>query len=95
MMAKRRINSKDVGEIFGLDSKIFKESLTFLKKNAENGLITEFKKNFENWKKNFDEIYGEPSLASNLFLKHTYFVLILKSLILIKLANKKNLKLDK
>ncbi len=93
-MANRCIKSIDIAEIFGKGSKIFNDLIEFLKKNASINQKDLFEENFDNWKRIFRGIYGEPSLTPKFFIKHTYFVFLLKSLVIIKLANVKKLSLE-
>ena len=93
-MANRSIKSIDIAEIFGNRSKIFNDLIEFLKKNASINQKDLFEENFDNWKRIFKGIYGEPSLTPKFFIKHTYFVFLLKSLVIIKLANVKKLSLE-
>ncbi len=81
---KKIINSKDILTAFGLNSSIFKDSLNFLEKEAE---INEekFQKKLKVWESLFRSFYGEET-DSKLFIKHSYFALILKVLILSKLC---------
>ncbi|MFX1323041.1 MAG: N-6 DNA methylase [Promethearchaeota archaeon] len=77
------INSKDILNAFGLNSSIFKDSLNFLEKEAE---INEekFKNKLKVWESLCKSFYGEET-DSKLFIKHSYFALILKILLLSKL----------
>ncbi len=95
MMDKRIITSADIARAFGLKSKIFNESVLFLKKKASFNQKDLFNENFKEWKENYNEIYGESSISTDLFIRHTYFALLLKSLIIIKLAKVKNLNLER
>ena len=94
MMAKSCIKSIDIAEIFGIKSKIFKELKEFLKVYASTNQKALFEENFNKWKNNFYKIYGETFLSPNLFIKHTYFVLLLKSFVIIKLGNVRKLSLE-
>ncbi|MHA2130108.1 MAG: HsdM family class I SAM-dependent methyltransferase [Promethearchaeota archaeon] len=91
-MEKQRIlNSESITQLFGLNSDLYKESMSFLKNAAtsENHYETNFKK----WKKIFTRIYG-GDLSSELFLKHTYFTLILKTLVFAKMGLINDLSFD-
>ncbi|MHA1149806.1 MAG: N-6 DNA methylase [Promethearchaeota archaeon] len=89
--SEKIINSEDITKIFGLRSNIFKKSYGFLQKQAET-----HKKDYENkyreWTEAFKDIYGVTD--EDLFLRHTYFALILKAFVIIKLSIIQNLDLD-
>jgi len=93
-MVKRIINSIYIVKNFGLKSKFFIESIEILNKKASTIQRELFEENFKEWKENYNKIYGESSLNTDLFIKQTYFVLLLKSLIIIKLASSKNHDLE-
>jgi len=90
---KKRLDSQFISELFGLNSEIYQQSLKFLKEQAEKRKSYEIK--FEEWKKFFANIYGYE-INSELFLRHTYFVLLLRLLVYFKLSTHKkfNLKGD-
>ncbi|MFX1338102.1 MAG: hypothetical protein ACFFDK_05805, partial [Promethearchaeota archaeon] len=92
-MVKRIINSIDIVKNFGLKSKFFNESIKYLKQKALTAQKNRFEENFKNWKKKYQKIYGESPLNTNLFIKQTYFILLLKSLIIIKISKIKTLEL--
>lgn len=85
---KKIIESKDILNGFGLNSNIFKDSLNYLEKEAENN-EEKFQKKFKVWKSLFKSFYGEE-IDSKLFIKHSYFVLILKILIVSKIFTIQN-----
>jgi hypothetical protein len=84
---KKIIGSKEISESFGLSSEIFSKALMFLKQQ-ENLKKVEFQKKFRLWKSVFKNIYGKE-INESLFLKHSYFALILKNLITVKASNLK------
>ncbi|MHA1490226.1 MAG: Eco57I restriction-modification methylase domain-containing protein [Promethearchaeota archaeon] len=89
---KKLLDFKDITKLFGLRSEIFKEAIEFLKKKT----ISEKKrhdKKFSKWQSAFKYIYGSDA-DQNLFLLHTYFALILKNLVSIKLSVFKNFDLE-
>ena len=94
MMGKIHIKSIDIAEIFGLRSKFFDELKEYLKIHASTNQKELFEENFDKWKRIFNIIYGESSLNSNFFIKQTYFVLLLKSLVIIEYANVKKRSLE-
>jgi len=79
------INSKQITELFGLGSEIYRETAKFLKKQ-EQLKEKEFQKKYRLWKSVFKNIYGKE-IDSKLFLKHSYFASILKILIIVKADN--------
>jgi type I restriction-modification system DNA methylase subunit len=91
---KKVIYPEDVAKLFGLDSEFYKKSMKYLKKKAISQ-NEDYDNKFKKWNKTFKYIYGKnESLNSELFLKHTYFTLILKSLLIIKLSILQNLDID-
>ncbi|MFX1394647.1 MAG: N-6 DNA methylase, partial [Promethearchaeota archaeon] len=91
---KKLIGSEDIAEFFGLRTNFFYESINHLEKKALSK-----KKDFDNkyqlWKETFNNIIGESdSLTPDLFLKHTYFALLLKSLIIVKLSFIQNIDFE-
>ncbi len=92
--SKKIIDSEYIKRFFGLRSQFFTRVMKYLEKKAISR-----KKNYDNrfkqWFTIFKSIYGEiNSLNSEFFLKHTYFALILKSLLIIKLSINQNLDID-
>ena len=87
----RIINSEVITKLFGLNSDFYKESMSFLK----NATTSEknYERNFKKWKKIFNRIYGRE-ISLDLFLKHTYFTLILKSLVVSKIMMSENLNFE-
>lgn len=87
MGIRKSINSEVITEIFGLNSDIYQQFMSYLKdkKSTEKSYETNLKK----WKKYFTTIYGND-LSSDLFLNHTYFALILKILAVYKIGLIKN-----
>jgi hypothetical protein len=92
MGIKNLINSEFIVNKFGVQSEIYKECMKFLKERS----ISEkyFEANFNQWKKVFSKIYGNK-ISSELFLKHTYFVQLLKNIIRSKLDFIRNLNSEK
>ncbi len=93
-MVKRIINSVDIVKKFGLNSKFFNESFKILKRKASTSQGDLFKKNFKEWREKYQKIYGQSASDINFFIKQTYFIMLLKSLMFIKLANKNNIELE-
>ncbi len=91
MGIRKSINSETIIEIFGLTSNIYKEFMSFLKEKTS--IEKSYEKNFRNWKKFFSHIYGNE-LNSSLFLNHTYYALILKTLVIYKIGLIKNLNFE-
>ncbi|MFX1410780.1 MAG: N-6 DNA methylase, partial [Promethearchaeota archaeon] len=77
------INSEDILNAFGLNSSIFMDGLNFLENEAKINK-EKFKRKLKIWESIYKDIYGEQT-NYKLFLKHSYFALILKILILSKL----------
>ena len=81
MVENKKISSKEFAEFFGLGTNFYKETSKFLKKQAELNKNS-FQKKFRLWESAFKKIYGKE-IEQSLFLKHSYYVLILKLLILL------------
>ena len=79
---KKIIDSKQISEFFGLNSEIYDETAKFLliQKNLKK---TEVKKKYHLWESVFENIYGKE-INYSLFLKHSYYALILTILMKIK-----------
>ncbi|MFW9895981.1 MAG: class I SAM-dependent DNA methyltransferase [Candidatus Thorarchaeota archaeon] len=88
---KKFINSETIVELFGLDSDIYKELMNFLKENLSNDNI--YENNLKEWNTVFTNIYGN-NLSPVLFLKHTYFVLILKIVVVYKISLVKGINFE-
>ena len=82
MVENKKISSKEFAEFFGLGTNFYKETSKFLKKQAELNK-NNFQKKFLLWESAFKKIYGKE-IDQSLFLKHSYYVSILKLLILLK-----------
>ena len=78
---KKVISSKQFAEFFGLGTNFYEESSKFLKKQAELNK-SDFQKKFHLWESAFKKIYGKE-IEQSLFLKHSYYISILKILILL------------
>ena len=78
---KKVINSKQLAEFFGLGTNIYNETSKFLKKQAELNK-SGFQEKFCLWKAAFKSIYGKE-IEQSLFLQHSYYVSILKIIILL------------
>ncbi|MHA2049680.1 MAG: HsdM family class I SAM-dependent methyltransferase [Promethearchaeota archaeon] len=85
MSNNQQLNSDLVTALFGLNSDIYSDLKEFLRSHA----LTEetYESNFTHWKQAFKKIYGNK-ITSELFLEHTYFVLILKLLVFLKIGTK-------
>jgi hypothetical protein len=77
------IDSEKISELFGIGSDIYNEITNFLEKQAKLDEL-EFQKKYRFWKSIFKRIYGSD-IDHSLFLKHSYFALILKLLVVRKL----------
>jgi hypothetical protein len=88
---RKSINSEAITEIFGLNSGLYQEFMSFLKENTSNN--KSYENNLRQWEKFFSRIYG-TELSSNLFLNHTYFALVLKILVVCKIGFIKNQNLE-
>ena len=85
---KGLINREDITRLFGLRSHFFAETMRYLEKEA----ILKKEKFDEKLRILRSNIFRDSSeLNSNLFLRDTYFALLLKSLIIIKLSIFQNL----
>jgi len=89
----RIVDSKSITHLFGLRTNIYKLTMDYLEKQASGTQKKVYEEKFDNWKEIYQKIYG-GSLESELFLKHTYFALILKLLVIIKLSIIQNLDLE-
>ena len=91
---KDLLNTDDITKLFGLNSSIYAKVIEDLKQKRFS-LKKDYDKTFNNWVSTFKEIYGkEVSVNSDLFLKHTYFALILKVILIIKLGLVNNQDFD-
>jgi hypothetical protein len=77
--------------MFGLGSEIYNDIAKFLIKQKDLEK-TEFQKKYRHWESIFKNIYGKE-INDSLFLKHSYFASVLKTLIIVKASdlNEKNL----
>ena len=85
---KKIINSTQFAEFFGLGTNFYKETSKFLKKQAElnkNG----FQEKFCLWEAAFKKIYGKE-IEQSLFLQHSYYVSILKTILLLNVNTSVN-----
>ncbi|KKN22585.1 hypothetical protein LCGC14_0913650 [marine sediment metagenome] len=82
MVINNQINSEFVTAKFGSASDIFKKLIDFLTKKAVSS--EKYKKSFKKWRTAFINIYGK-TISSELFLKHTYYNLILKIITIAKI----------
>jgi hypothetical protein len=89
---KRVINSEDINKLFGLRSEIYREAIKYLEKLSESEQ-DQYDNNFRKWLSLFKDIYGDDT-DHNLFISHTYFALLIKTLLSIKLSIIHNLDLD-
>ena len=84
---KKVIDSKEISELFGLGSEIYRKTSMFLEQQRSLKKL-EFQKKNRLWKSVFKNIYGNE-ISDSLFLKHSYFASILKILLTIKASNLK------
>ncbi|MCK4285917.1 MAG: N-6 DNA methylase, partial [Candidatus Lokiarchaeota archaeon] len=83
MGTRKSINSEAITDIFGLNSDIYHEFMSSLKDKA---LIDKsYEINLRKWRIIFTTIYGEE-ISSELFLKHTYFTVILRIIVVTKMG---------
>ncbi len=80
---KKVITSKDIGMLFGLNSSFFQKSLSFLENEVKKDK-KEFQEKYDLWNLFFHNIYGKDANIQ-LFLKHTYFALLLELFVINKL----------
>jgi len=81
MVENKKISSKEFAEFFGLGTNFYKETSIFLKRQAELNKSS-FQKKFRLWESAFKKIYGKE-IEQSLFLKHSYYVSILKLVVLL------------
>ncbi|MFW9987632.1 MAG: N-6 DNA methylase, partial [Candidatus Odinarchaeota archaeon] len=84
---KKILDSQFISEIFGINSKVYFKALEYLKDQAE--ILKSYESKFKEWKNFFINIYGYE-INSDLFFKHTYFIILLELLVYFKLSNHKN-----
>ncbi|TFG23376.1 MAG: hypothetical protein EU529_07500 [Promethearchaeota archaeon] len=88
---KGLINREEITRLFGLRSHFFAEIMRYLEKEA----ILKKEKFDEKLRMLRGNIFKDSSeLNSNLFLRYTYFALLLKALLIIKLSNIQNLDFE-
>lgn len=80
---KKIITSREIGELFGLNSPFYQKLFSFLK-NEVKRQNKNFKQKFTIWKSLFQKFYGEDT-TTHLFLKHTYFAFLLKLFVITKI----------
>ena len=91
METNKLLNSATITNLFGINSEIYSEFIKDLK--SQSFSEKKYESNFKNWKQTFKIIYGND-ISSDLFLKHTYFILVLKILVESKIGLLKNLDSD-
>ena len=79
---KKVIASQKIAEFFGLGTKFYEETFKFIKNQAELN-SSDYKKVYSFWETSFKKIYGK-GIDQSLFLKHSYYASILKTLISIR-----------
>ena len=89
---KKVIEFDDVTRLFGVRSRIFHAGMKYLEKKSISRK-EKFDKKLQKWQEIFLPIYGKD-LDPHLFIRHTYFALVLKVLIIQKLALVHNLDLE-
>ncbi|TFG01778.1 MAG: hypothetical protein EU542_06380 [Promethearchaeota archaeon] len=82
---KKIITSKEIQEFFGLNSPFYQKVLSFLKGKASTQ-NKKYQQKFLNWKQLFHKFYGEDT-TENLFIKHTYFSILLKLFAINKISD--------
>ncbi len=87
----RFLDSQVILEIFGLNSDIYTESVKFF--NEKIKVRENYEKNFKQWKEIFEKIYGKK-IFLDLFINHTYFVQILKILLITKFGTTNHLNFE-
>ena len=87
---EKKYNAHSIITQFGLESKIFEEVMKILTDFAAKSK-TLFNKHYESWYSHFKNIYG-VKITQDLFLKHTYYSILLKTLLLNKLRKNNNQK---
>ncbi|MHA1668981.1 MAG: N-6 DNA methylase [Promethearchaeota archaeon] len=87
---EKEYNAHAIITQFGLKSKVFKDSLKILTELATKSNKL-FKKHYESWYSHFKIIYG-AKITQDLFLKHTYYSIVLKILLLSKLRRYNDMK---
>ena len=83
MGTKKSINSEVITDKFGLNSDLYNEFMSHIREKASSNKSYEI--NLRKWRKIFTTIYGEE-ISSELFLKHTYFAVILKMIVVSKMG---------
>ncbi|MBD3194388.1 MAG: N-6 DNA methylase [Candidatus Lokiarchaeota archaeon] len=79
----QEITSEEIEFLFGLDSQIYKNISKYFTKHFDK-FQNETKQEFVQWKNLFQPLYGDI-LNKDLFLKHTIYAQILKTILIINL----------
>ncbi|TFF85662.1 MAG: hypothetical protein EU517_01360, partial [Promethearchaeota archaeon] len=80
------ITAQEIRELFGLHSSFYKNLSSFLKKEAQNR-NKKYQQKYSFWESIFRKFYGGDA-THQLFLKQTYFSLVLKLFVLNRIQNK-------
>lgn len=93
MLGKQKtLNHAEIDRLFGSRSVIFNRGMNLIEKKRKSN-AEKYERTFKAWKKAFKDIYGN-AMNDRVFLKHTYFALLLKSLVIIELNIANNLDLE-
>jgi len=84
---KKIISSREIGDLFGLNSPFYQNLFLFIKNKAKKQNEI-FQQKLSNWKSLFHKFYGQDT-TTQLFLKHTYFALLLKLFFITKILPEK------
>ncbi|MFX1378279.1 MAG: Eco57I restriction-modification methylase domain-containing protein [Promethearchaeota archaeon] len=82
---KKVIDSKAIAEFLGVGSNIYIQCINYFEEQKK--IENYFEESFLKWKEIFSIFYGYE-ISSELFLKHTYFIHILKIIVISKSSNK-------
>ncbi|MHA1191415.1 MAG: N-6 DNA methylase [Promethearchaeota archaeon] len=89
---EKKYNAHAIITQFGLKSKLFKDTMKILTDLATKSNKL-FKKHYESWYSHFKTLYG-VKITQELFLKHTYYSIVLKTLLLSNLRKNSDVKGD-
>ncbi|MHA1749312.1 MAG: N-6 DNA methylase [Promethearchaeota archaeon] len=87
---EKKYNAHAIITQFGLKSKLFKDTMKIFTDLAIKSKKL-FNKHYESWYSHFKNLYG-LKITQDLFLKHTYYSIVLKSLLLSKLRKYNDVK---
>jgi len=82
---EKKYNAHTIITQFGIKSNLFNDAMKILTDLAIKSKEL-FKKHFDSWYSHFKNLYG-VKITRDLFLKHTYYSIVLKTILLSKIGN--------